>query len=250
MIIIIVMFFSFLFKETTEAELEAFFGERLGPKQVVTTVLEKDGKFAFVTLANAEAEAAALALHGTALREHKLRIRPRKDRPKGPGSIAAVVEAVAALQLDSFGAQLDTLLAACTPPPERLAEREAVVEAVRARAAQVFADHIVSLTPYGSTVTGLGGPDSDLDLSLHIDRLPPGAHPLEDLAAALGADPDFAAVAVVKKTKCPVLKCQHKASRLHCDVALHNVLGVRNTQLLVHYLNVSPPPSKRSAKKI
>ncbi|XP_028405404.1 speckle targeted PIP5K1A-regulated poly(A) polymerase-like [Dendronephthya gigantea] len=110
-----------------------------------------------------------------------------------------------------------------------------------------------SVTPFGSTTTGLGLKGADIDLCLlvehealnrvldHDDSLPSSSDFLSEvLEFVVNILRRFAAgcqnVVGVKTAKCPVVKFVHRDSGLSCDLSINNRLALRNTELIKSYV--------------
>ncbi|KAB0799056.1 hypothetical protein PPYR_06936 [Photinus pyralis] len=100
--------------------------------------------------------------------------------------------------------------------------------------------------PFGSTVSGLSFPSSDVDIYVKVFMVN-GSVPNGNLASAyvnmskklLQNYPRvFSHVLAIPRANTPIVKCIHNPTRLSCDFNFKNMLGVCNTYMIKHYLAV------------
>ena len=104
---------------------------------------------------------------------------------------------------------------------------------------------------FGSTACELHAHGADLDLTLlHGGRGPAGSHErppsyaeqqalVRHLAQAfepLQASGEFTLIEAIDRARVPILKLQHAATGLQCDLSIGNDLAVRKTRLLHAYV--------------
>lgn len=93
------------------------------------------------------------------------------------------------------------------------------------------------LRNFGSSVTGLGFKNSDIDV--YVKLLPPRPYShnetmdyLKRTKRILMRHPSFKKVFGVFGAKTPIIKCEHTPTGLNCDINLKNSLGIYNSELL------------------
>ena len=106
-----------------------------------------------------------------------------------------------------------------------------------------------SMLLFGSTACELHADGADLDVTLiqpHAQR-PPSYLEQQALVRHLAvafqsfqASGEFTHVEAVDRARVPILKLQHAASGLQCDVSIGNDLAVQKTRLLHAYVQLDP----------
>ena len=96
---------------------------------------------------------------------------------------------------------------------------------------------------FGSTACELHANGADLDLTLQTSGPPPSYAEQQALVRHLAqafeplqASGEFTLVEAIDRARVPILKLQHAASKLQCDVSIGNELAVRKTRLLHAYV--------------
>ncbi|XP_069686366.1 uncharacterized protein [Periplaneta americana] len=103
--------------------------------------------------------------------------------------------------------------------------------------------------PFGSRVSGLAFPDSDMDIFLDTGGMYDGRQRQEAVVQelivqvienALKDLPDCENIEAVPKARTPIVRFYHKPSRMQCDLAFRHGLGCENTKLIRFYLSLDP----------
>ena len=146
---------------------------------------------------------------------------PRTQQPDPPG--------------DYLAATLDAL--ALGTDPEGLARREEL----RLRIEQVLLrscwDADAKLHLFGSSVSGLGTRDSDVDLCMEGGwQRGPATVAAEGALRAAG----YATAVAIRTAKVPIVKFTDPQTGLHCDLCFNNMLAVHNSRLLLTYTRIEP----------
>lgn len=98
----------------------------------------------------------------------------------------------------------------------------------------------LEVQPFGSTLTGLGFNDSDIDIYLgnvkrHVDDEVPK---LINIKKTLQQSGKFGNCFVIPGAKIPLIKCLHLSTGIKIDINIKNKLGVLNSRLIQYYLSI------------
>ncbi|XP_060532421.1 speckle targeted PIP5K1A-regulated poly(A) polymerase-like isoform X1 [Cylas formicarius] len=99
----------------------------------------------------------------------------------------------------------------------------------------------VEIHPFGSTVTGLGFNNSDIDVYIANVRRPHNSEIecLDELRAVLSKTKIFLNIMLIS-AKIPILRCFHANTKIKCDININNSLGICNTKLIHYYIHSHP----------
>ncbi|XP_050300385.1 uncharacterized protein LOC126738936 isoform X2 [Anthonomus grandis grandis] len=101
----------------------------------------------------------------------------------------------------------------------------------------------IRIHPFGSTLTGLGFKNSDVDVYLSNvtddDKDGVEVNHLNVIKRLLVKSYKFINCFVIATAKIPIIKCVHKATGIKCDININNILGVCNTKLIHYYLSLN-----------
>lgn len=92
--------------------------------------------------------------------------------------------------------------------------------------------------PFGSTITGLAFPDSDIDAYIGVPNPPRQAKKIFYVEAitksrdVLNHSPLFTNIVCIPRANTPIVKCVHVPTGLKCDFNFKNMLGVCNSYLI------------------
>lgn len=95
------------------------------------------------------------------------------------------------------------------------------------------------VNPFGSTMTGLGFKNSDVDV--YISGITAGTNAVQYLYTVkdiLNRSRKFTNIVVIAHAKIPIVKCFHKETHVNCDINLKNMLGVCNSNLIRYYVGL------------
>ncbi|KZT03621.1 uncharacterized protein LAESUDRAFT_814502 [Laetiporus sulphureus 93-53] len=107
------------------------------------------------------------------------------------------------------------------------------------------------LEPFGSVCTGIDSPTSDIDIVIIDEDRPQGFEqaeskkgipPIYDVAA-LGRvmrKARFRNVQSISRASVPIVKCKDPVNGLACDINVNERLGLVNSKLIRHYLDLNP----------
>lgn len=111
----------------------------------------------------------------------------------------------------------------------------------------------LKIYPFGSRITGLGFPNSDIDIFVDCagdayerNDLSPSIHSDLDITTnLLNKDKDTWIIQeIIKKTRTPIIRLIHRLTRLQCDISFTNSLCVHNTTL-IRSLNEACPSCRK-----
>jgi non-canonical poly(A) RNA polymerase PAPD5/7 len=161
------------------------------------------------------------------------------------------------------------------PRPEELKEREQLVQKFTELVHSVFGECQVDV--FGSQVTGLCLPTSDIDISIQLDEEEkedaksdskaetndeksekeekekeksemehwetPSGTPLDRLAAALRSEwmPELSYLEVIPNTRIPLVKFTHIPTNVSVDVCFNQRTGPHAAKLMKQYMEAMPP---------
>lgn len=100
-----------------------------------------------------------------------------------------------------------------------------------------------TLYPFGSTLTGLDFPNSDVDLYVNVggsssSRQTASAYVNESRQLFYRFTGLFSNVCAIPNAKTPIIKCVHIPTNISCDFNFKNILGVCNTYLVQYLLSI------------
>ncbi|KAJ8919270.1 hypothetical protein NQ315_003854 [Exocentrus adspersus] len=175
---------------------------------------------------------------------HRLTIQyrqPRRQAPKVPDQDDVSADVIQTLKdISNFDDQVTILLQKIQPSTnEQFPKYNKVCEDLYRILERAFP--YCRIHPFGSTITGLGINNSDVDV--FISGVKQGDQDVPYLIWAkrrLVQSRLFTNVIVIPHAKIPILKCVHVATGLSCDINMRNMLGVCNSNLINYYLSLDP----------
>lgn len=98
----------------------------------------------------------------------------------------------------------------------------------------------LEVQPFGSTLTGLGFSDSDVDVYLgNVKKVDKDEVPqLINIKKTLQQSGKFGNCLVIPGAKIPLIKCLHLSTGIKIDINIKNKLGVLNSRLIQYYLSI------------
>lgn len=98
----------------------------------------------------------------------------------------------------------------------------------------------IQVHPFGSTLSGLGFNNSDIDVFLSNvkQREEDEINCLNIIKRFLAKSHRFGNCFVIPGAKIPIVKCVHLATGIRCDINIKNMLGVCNSKLIHYYLSL------------
>ncbi|XP_025207629.1 terminal uridylyltransferase Tailor-like [Melanaphis sacchari] len=97
---------------------------------------------------------------------------------------------------------------------------------------------ITDILPYGSRISGLNIPGSDVDFNISYVSKDPTKKVIKSFANKLRQSNVFTKVFPLICAKIPIIKCTHKNTGIDCDISFNNISAVHNSHLLNHILSM------------
>lgn len=98
----------------------------------------------------------------------------------------------------------------------------------------------IQVHPFGSTLTGLGFNNSDIDVFLSNVKETEDAEIecLHIVKRLLNNSKRFGNCFVIPGAKIPIVKCVHSSTGIKCDINIKNMLGVCNSKLIHYFVSI------------
>ncbi|KAJ3411315.1 hypothetical protein HDV05_002379 [Chytridiales sp. JEL 0842] len=166
---------------------------------------------------------------------------PTKVSPKRPSEIPATLPPD---RKSPTVPALSRLLSALQPPPDFHPLRHRLLRQLQNLLNRTFpSSSKLTVHLFGSSANGLGGPSSDVDVTI---RIPPGfdpsTHPASNVPflSMLLRNEGMKDVVAITGAKVPLCKFTDPTTNLKCDLSVGNMLGVHNSRLLQTYCSIHP----------
>jgi predicted nucleotidyltransferase len=143
--------------------------------------------------------------------------------------------------MDSFrdlSTEISSFCDFVSPTPAERSNRQAVIDEIRGIIADIWPNARVDV--FGSQMTGLYLPESDIDMVVFGARAPPN-HRLNRLASEFRKRQLVSDLEVIGKAKVPIVKFTHSASGIHVDVCFEVANGLHSGRIMKQFLQKMAP---------